>query len=294
MTDPACEDGLEKALNQHTSDIYSKVVRTVPSEVKNVIKDLLKIYDAKNIKMVFRCLKDDKFPVEARADLVIPIGTLKEHILKALIESKTIEEAVSELESTEYGKTVSEAMQQVEEQKSLLPLELAIDKYVYEKAHGKIALSKEKNMVAVNLLLGTKIDTLNLKTLLRMRAAGSSVENIDDFIINASYNLSKDKLKTIAKAETIDEILSQLEGTNYSEVLAEVSTTFKDTGSLYQIENKLDAHYEQTAKQLSVKNGLGLGPALYLITGKEVDARKIRMFSSFNHSGIDIETGGAV
>jgi V/A-type H+-transporting ATPase subunit C len=293
IANPGSEEGLEQALTQHTSDVYSKVLRTVPAEVKSVITDLLKIYDAKNIKMVFRSLKDDKFPIEERADLIVPIGTLKSHILKALVESKTIEEAVSELESTEYGKVISESMQKVEETKNVLPLELAIDKYVYERAYSKISLSKEKNMVAASILLGTKIDILNLKTLLRLRSTGGKIDNVEDFLIDASYNLSKEKLKSIAKAETIDEILSQLDGTSYAAVITEVSTSFKETGSLYQIEKKLDDYFGKVAKQLSIQHGLGLGPALYLITGKEADARKIRMFSSFNQSGINSETGGA-
>jgi len=117
---------------------------------------------------------------------------------------------------------------------------------------------------------------------------------VDDFIIGASHGFNTEKLKTITKAETVDEILSQLEGTSYSNVLTEVSTSFKDTGSLYQIEKKLDDYFEQTAKQLSTKYGLGIGPALYLLVGKEADNRKIRVISSFNSAKINIETGGAV
>jgi len=294
LDDPGTEENIEKALNQHTGDICEKVARTVPQEVQPVIKDLLKIYDAKNIKMVFRSLKDDEFPVEQRGELVIPIGTMKKHILKALVESKTIEEAVSELESTEYGKVVSGAMQKVEELGSLLPLETAIDKYVYENAHKKVSLSKEPNLVAMGILLGTKIDVTNLKTIFRLSSAEGKVENIDDFIINASYGFKDEKLKSLEKAETVDEVLSQLEGTPYMEVLTEVSTSFKDTGSLYQIEKKLDEYYETTAKELSAKYGLGIGPALYLLVGKEADARKIRTISSFNVEGIDLETGGAL
>ena len=292
--DPSSEEGLERALNQHTADIYNKLVKTVPKEVTGVMRDLLKVYDVRNIKMVFRSLKNDEFPAEKRTELVTPIGTMKPHILKALVESKTLDEAVSELESTEYGKVVSVSMPKVEETNSLLPLEIALDKYVYENAHKKIALSKESNMVSVGILLGTKIDITNLKTLLRIRGANSKVDNIDDFLINASYNLKGDKIKSLAKADAVEDILSQLEGTPYAEAVSDVVTTFKDTGSLYQIEKKLDEYYEKSAKQISVKYGLGIGPALNMLVGKEADARKIRVLSSFSTEGIDIETGGAV
>ena len=91
----------------------------------------------------------------------------------------------------------------------------------------------------------------------------------------------------------VDEIISQLEGTPYAEVLSEVSTSFKDTNSLYQIEKRLDDYFEKTAKQLSITNGLGIGPALYMLAGKEADARKIRMLASMCTRGINLETGGA-
>jgi V/A-type H+-transporting ATPase subunit C len=291
MENPNSEEDLEKALNQHTAEIYGKVTRTVPGEMKDVIKDLLKIYDAKNIKMVFRSIQNGT-PIEKRAELIHQIGTLKEHVLKTLVESKTIEEATSELETTEYGKIVSAAMPKVQEQKNLIPLEMAIDKYVYEKAHKKIAISKDKNMVAVTIMFGTKIDILNLKTMLRLRSSGGKIDNIDNFLIDASYGFTQEKLKAIAKAETVDEILSQLEGTPYSDVLSEVSTSFKETGSLYQIEKAIDEYYEKTVKQLSIKYGLGIGPALNMITGKERDAKKIRIAANFSTNKIDPETGG--
>ncbi|MFH1450562.1 MAG: ATP synthase A1 subunit C [archaeon] len=291
MEQPDSGEEMEQLLNKHTAEIYEKVKRSVPEEISPVIKDLMKIYDVKNIKMVFRAIRNE-VPVEERTEFILPIGLLKKSIIKTLVESKTIEEAVSELESTEYGPIISGAMPKVEETGSLLPLELAIDKHVYEKTFRKVALSKSKNMVAVNILLGTKIDILNLKTLFRLNATGKRPDDIEDFIIRASHKFSDEKLKALAKTETIEELLSQLEGTPYADVLSEVVTSFKDTNSLYQIEKRLDDYFERTAKQVSINYGLGAGPALYLLSGKEADIRKIRMIAEFGCSGINIETGG--
>ncbi len=274
VPEPITAEKLEQALMDHIKDIAGKVLRSVPNEDKNIFKQYLKLWDVKNIKNILRGVWRS-IPPEELEQNITPVGTLKESTLKALMESKNIDEAVSELESTEYGKVVSESFQEMAEDGTLLPIEAALDKHALEKLYTKAATSSDENLKVIQILIGTKADLTNLKTAIKAVAEEVLGEKIEKYLVDVYYKISQESMKAAIRAGSMDELANSIEGTEYSEVIGSELPNYRETESTFKLENALDKYFSKVAKDLSLRYPMGAGPALRLLVDKEKDVKKI-------------------
>ena len=274
ITEPITSIKVEAALNKHLTDIYSKVVRTVPIEISGIFSEITKMWDAKNIKTCIR-LAYAQIPIEKREAYLVGAGTLKHSVLKSMTESSTLEDVVSSLETTEYGSILSAAIADSKTENNLLPLEAAVDKYVFERIYKKVSIAKDAHMSIVQMLVGTKIDLLNIRLLLRGIAEKIDTKLLEKYLIDASYNLGEGGTKGLLKLESLDELVSHLENTPYAEIMSGAVDEYAKTDSLALIEKQIHEYYLSVAKKLSMRYSLSVGPALSLLAYKEADVQRI-------------------
>jgi len=280
ITDPITPQKIESSLNQNLVDICTKLVGTAPDELAEVLNERLKLWDAHNIKFIFRAVFEN-IPVEERDAYLIRLGSLKPSTLKALVESKTIEEVVSELDSTEYGQVVSAALPEFKKDNNLLPLELAIDKYVMERTYKKVAVASSTNLQVARELIGTDADIRNLKTIARGIVGKVDPKDLEKYLVDVNHHISSDVLKNLLRISDLDEAVTYLDKTPYATIISEAVSAYKQTNSLYDLEKALDGYYRKLAKRLSIISPLGAGPALNLLVGKEADVRTLNMIIKF-------------
>ncbi len=288
ISEPITPLKVEVALNQHLKDIYLKILRTIPSSSRKMFESFTKLWDAKNIKTILRSLRVGLSSEEIERSIT-PIGTLKDTTLKVLLESKTLDEAVSELENTEYGRALNEKLQMVknDESASLLPFEIALDKYVIENIHRTAATSQDSNAKIFKNLIGIKADILNLKIILKAKSEQLEPNEVEGLLLNVYSKLDPKILKSAIRVENIEEIISALEGTPYAEILAKYLVEYRENGSLFKIENALDNYYLKIARDFSLRNTLGIGPAIRLLIDKEADIKKIRSLIRYKSERMD-------
>ena len=288
ISEPITPLKVEVALNQHLKDIYLKILRTIPSSSRKMFESFTKLWDAKNIKTILRSLRVGLSSEEIERSIT-PIGTLKDTTLKVLLESKTLDEAVSELENTEYGRALNEKLQMVknDESASLLPFEIALDKYVIENIHRTAATSQDSNAKIFKNLIGIKADILNLKIILKAKSEQLEPNEVEGLLLNVYSKLDPKILKSAIRVENIEEIISSLEGTPYAEILAKYLVEYRENGSLFKIENALDNYYLKIARDFSLRNTLGIGPAIRLLIDKEADIKKIRSLIRYKSERMD-------
>lgn len=274
IQEPITSMKIQNALNDHLKEIYDKVLRAVPDSDKSIFKQFLKLWDVKNIKNALRGTWRGLKPEEIE-QYIVPVGTLDKSVLKTLEESKNIEEAISELESTEYGGIISDAFQEFKEQKSLLPIEAALDKAVLKQLYKKAATSSDENLKVVQILVGVRADLTNLKTAIKSVAEGVDGEEVEKYLVDVNYKLSSDAVKAAVRADNMDEVANAVEGTEYAEVINEELPNYRETESTFRLENALDKYYAKVAKDLSLRYPMGAGPALRLLVDKENDVKKI-------------------
>ena len=96
-------------------------------------------------------------------------------------------------------------------------------------------------------------------------------------MISDGYQIREWKLKDLMEAEDVAGVVSGLEGTDYSAILAEAMATYNKTGSIGAFENALDEHVAETAKKISLKNQFGIGPMIGFLSKKEKEIKNLKI-----------------
>jgi len=266
---------IEKALNMHLADVYQTLSTISPDEAKKTLNLLAKKFDIKNIKTLLRA-KYVGLNEEETFKLLIPLGTIPVNKLRELSETKSVDEVVSGLEGTEYAPVLSEALAKFEQTNNLLPLELALDKYLLEKLWKTVGIEgKEKDLFKE--FIGRMVDIESIKVILRGKADKLPSDVLSEYLVNVGYELAPWKLKELADADSIEAVVSSLEGTAYAQILADAMEEYEKTKSVYAFEKALDKYLVELGKKLSLRKPFGVGPIIGLITAKELEIRNLKI-----------------
>jgi len=119
------------------------------------------------------------------------------------------------------------------------PLEKALDTQLAEN-YDLIARITPKNSRAAFKLLLKKWDIRNIKSIVIAKRAGLSAEETLDLVV--PFGDLTDKLDTLVDADNINEVLSALEGTEYTSIMEDAIPIYEETGMLLPLEASLDKY----------------------------------------------------
>jgi len=124
-------------------------------------------------------------------------------------------------------------------------------------------------------------DIWNIKTLLRGKFYGASDTEIMKYLVPAG-ELSEEFLAELAKKETVQEVISAFDGTDYASALAQY-----DGKNLASLENALDKLYYFRMER-AVGGTLSVGGGLLLkYVRREIDIRNLITLFRMNKASID-------
>ncbi len=267
--------GIEKALNTHLAHVYKTLVNMSPDKARNILKLFEKKFDVQNIKTLLRA-KYVGLNAEETFNLIIPLGTIPENKLRELCEARTVEEVLNGLEGTEYSKILSNELAMYEQTGRLSSFELALDKYILENLWKSVGIEGTTEDIFKEFV-GAMIDIENLKVILRAKSDNISSEDTLNYILNVGYELAPWKLKELAESESIEGIISALEGTKYGSIISENLEEYEKTGSVYVFEKALDKYLAEVGKKVSLRQPFGVGPIIGLITAKEQEIKNLKI-----------------
>ncbi len=146
-----------------------------------------------------------------------------------MIEAANIEEVKNYLRGfPDYAKYIDQ-----------YPLEKALDTQLAENYDLVARITPENSREAFKFLL-KKWDIQNIKSIIIAKKAGLNHEETLDLVI--PFGELSDKLDALVDAEDVNEVLSALEGTEYTPILEDVIPTYQETGMLLPLEASLDKY----------------------------------------------------
>ncbi len=174
---------LESALDRY---YYFKTWSLVASGITDELK-MFKVFfgiwiDIENIKTLLRLKSENVSPEEIK-NLLIPIGyNIMPEILLSLAEAYNIEEVISGIEGTPYGRIISELLPEYEEIGSIIPFERKLDEFLLET---ELAISLRQPFSIsplVNYLLQRENEINDIKTVLKCKEEGYTSEQTQKLI----------------------------------------------------------------------------------------------------------------
>lgn len=257
---------LEGAVGKEHLQARERLLKILPPDARKLYSVYFKRIEADVLKALLR----SKF---SGVDLPVqPYGQYDETSVNRLKEATDVKELVSRLEKSEYYPALNTALNEYEQTKSLLPLEVALDSYVLNRAWGRISSSSNDFKLLKNFL-SMEIDLANINFAVRAKADGLSGEAVEKFMINGG-TLSQKLKKEMADVGKVSDLQSVLESTAYGKVFSEVLSLFEASNSLGEFGRAFRKY------RLGIANGLvvrstGLGPSLGYMLKKENEVQNL-------------------
>ncbi|MDI6730508.1 MAG: V-type ATPase subunit [Candidatus Altarchaeum sp.] len=270
---------IEKAVVSYYFDVCNAVINTLPMDVRDSSKTvLLDEFDIGNLKRILRALKSKGINGNE--------GKNTDEILAECIEGNIKVEILKEIANTDFkcatGKIKTLGFEVDGE--NLFDIENSLDINLIRKW----AREAEKVKV-IEKFVKKRIDTLNLKAIIRMKILGVDADNFIKKTTSGAY-LNFEILNAINAAqinkENIDAIQGILAGTSYENLFAHVFEEFKKTKSI----DMLELDIESTSASVAViPNPISLEYVLTYLRKMWFDVRNIRVLLVGKKYGVNNE-----
>ena len=268
---------LDKALDVERANTYDLVARLAPKDIKAPFAVMSKKADIDNIKSLLTA-KEVGYDADETKELLIPCGALYSD-LESLADAENVTDVITSLDNTEYAAVLEDALPQYEDTKMILPLESALDKYYLGKLLRSTDVPSDENKQILYAYVGTQVDVANLKLIIRAKEDGLDYDAISPYILDEGYQLREWKLKDLMESPDVTNVISGLEGTKYSDVLTDAMAKYNENASIAVFEKALDAYLSKSAKSLSMKKPLGIGPIIGYVSQKETEIKNLKIIA---------------
>lgn len=270
----------EKILDEELKNSYDLIENTAGDD--NILQYFRERYNFHNLKVLVREIAQD----ESYANLYNDIGNIDLAYIKRHLSSDNIE--VGFLESLEiegyepFNKSVNENDTYVEYGKKALAkfretnnpkdIDITLDKAYYEKL---LIDAKEIDLEELTKYTKERIDLINIKTLLRIKAQGNEASDLSEALIDGGY-IEPERLVELAPAD-INHIVVKLSNENINKYLVRALDDEKTLDqNLLDLEKAIDDHqmdYSRLAKSMTY------GPEVLMnyIISKEAEIKNLRI-----------------
>jgi vacuolar-type H+-ATPase subunit C/Vma6 len=217
---PQTEDVHE--IEKHLANRFVEILHALIGSVgERVSRDFLELAFAKYEYETLKALLKAKFlgvPESEAMLMALPLGRYSGALYTSLLSSKNAEQAIDLVPETELKLILKGALKEAETLKNSLPIEVAIDRWLYRQLCELTNRLKGDDKRWAKHLLGVEIDVKNILLLVRGKVLGLQPSTIEKMWLPLHYKLSFD-VKSLA-AQPLPSILQAIATSYYGEVVS--------------------------------------------------------------------------
>ncbi len=262
---------IESSIREHLYRTYEKISQFLPGGSKKFFRVYMKKFEVADIKTVLIGIYSKTPPEKIKNHLV----SYYKKELQDVADSSSIHEAISKLEKTEYGQILQDNLPGFEKTSSLLPLETALDKYIYKQMFAVITTVREPDMEIIKKLIGAEVDITNIKIVLRTVVENVDSSNVEEYFIPFGYEIPEFRLKEFIEMDDVERIVNELIDTSYYEPLYSALEEFRENKHIRTFEKALNRAYTNLGKSIATKQPFGIGPVIGYVTTRALEIQNI-------------------
>lgn len=251
--------GFDEALRRNVMKAFGKVARMVDDDAQHLVNVLLGRWDVANIKAILRG-KNLGAGSEAILSSLIPGAEIDEHSLLEMVNSRDVRDCVDTMATLRipYSVPLTGAFPEFAAKRSLTPLEIALDKYFYDRAY-RFLRGKDMSTELVRQTIGRDIDTANIMLVLRIVKEEIDRHEGSNFLIDGGRELPYWRIQEFINMKSVEDVVQELAATSYHKLISDNMPTYFETGSLIGLQRALE--------QFAVRGGLKMWQADPLTIG---------------------------
>jgi V/A-type H+-transporting ATPase subunit C len=264
---------VERQLELAQVEFLKKVLASDPQSIRPFMEAFLIKYDAAQVKKALRARKN-AMPNEELKKKLIPVKEINEEIIENILDASTIDEVCNAVRTTKFGDTLIKVAS--EHKGDIVALDLALDQFFSKEL--RLAITRVDTPVreTVTLFVGRYADITNIKHIIRSKQQGLDVALTERFLVEGGRNLAPWKLRSMIEVKGVPELVTELEGTPYLEIMREAMTNYTETKSIYALEAAFDKLLLQIAQEISSSALIAAGPTIKFIIAKEFEIRNLK------------------
>jgi len=268
---------IDYALSYNLSKTFRKLIDISTGLPNKLITLYLRKWDIWNLKNIIRG-KMFRFSNEEIEATLIPAGEFDEEFLKMLIAKDSVGDVIE----TFKDKPFYPILEKLTHGAKLSEVEDELDKYCYSCL---VKLTAENvDMKYFIDFIKMEVDLANIKTILRLKKEGATVEEIMSRIIPHGYQLKEEECRKLAAME-LEEIYKAIESYWFAEEITEEIAK----EPLSRIENALTRAWVKKVISIAHSHPLSILPVLAFIVLKKVEVDNIRLIIRGKAQGMDVE-----
>jgi len=267
---------LEVGFKGNLQGILKGLWRYAPSGAEAFLKAILSWWEVYNIKTVLRGGNKGVPPEEVFA-LLLPCGHLDEMALKELTIARDVRGVAHLLDTwgSPYAKPLREGLQRYIKDKDLMPLEVAIDRFLYEY-HLKVLEGNGVDARIVRALIQDRIDLTNISMLLKL--AGEKGIPPTSYFIHGGIRLTEDDFLLYARGEGKDDLLRGLAERLKDETWRRVANSI-DPEEAFLLEERLEGLIQERFWRRAIVEPLSIAMCISYIYEKTREIKNLRLIS---------------
>ena len=265
---------LEHALHANLIATYTKLRSISSEELTTLFDAYLLRHDVQNIKDILRGLHAG-LPKSRIAEMVSPVCFTQEEY-DELLSAGTIEDVLSRLQFIPLS-AFEDGLARYGAFKSLDLIEAVLDQHFFLRMLAAAKQIPQQGQLLRNMLL-QEIDLLNLKAILRLRAADVAAEHVEKVVIFRGGRLKPALLRRLLHLD-LAQALQECGGTPYGEL-------FKGAADLTSLEVKIDRYLLRHSLAFIHGHPLPANIIVGYLFAKEVEVRNLRLLGKATHLGL--------
>ncbi|MHB8604194.1 MAG: ATP synthase A1 subunit C [Thermoplasmatota archaeon] len=263
---------VDMATRLNLARTFREIQKMSQGELEKMVALYLQRWDVYNVKTILRG-RFSNTPDEEIARNLIPAGALSTEDLDDLLRLGNIGEVIESLAKTSYGDALKDAGATASPER-LTEIENALDRRYYELLVQSVPVGSEANRALLNLIRH-EIDVVNLKMVLRLRAAG--VEDAGNLLLPGGREFDVDRSRRLLRAGN-DEFAGEIENSAMKDALPAIRASL-EKGDLNAAVTALDRWLTERASSFSHRYPLSVLPVIDYVRRKRAEVDNLRIIA---------------
>lgn len=200
-------------LQGRLAELYEKLMRRTPQPGRGLIQRLWQLYEVDNLKATLRGVEQGA-SWDQVLHLLAPIprfATLSADDFQSMLRTGTVAKAIERTRGTPYYDILVYALPRYESEKTLFPLEIALDLDYRRRLWARILQLKGDDRNQAMDLLGRMLDADNLLWAIRFRVYHKlSQEEIINYTLPQGYQVADTDIRAIADGADIATVIRRI------------------------------------------------------------------------------------
>ena len=197
-------------LQKRLADVYITLIHAAPAHTRTLLTELFRHFEIDNLKTILRAIVTNSSWEQVR-NILFPLGSLAKLPAEKMLEAGTIESAVAQLTNSPYYDTLSRALKRYTEERSLFPLEVALDLNYWRSLWINVNRLPGQDRTQALRIIGPLVDMNNLMWAMRYRVYHHlSEEEIINYTLPFGYRVRDEDIRAIAAGADIARIVMRI------------------------------------------------------------------------------------